>query len=127
MMRILIPTLLMIGLSTPVLAEGLSCSIHPAANTPTIDLPNLAKITQADAQKIALDDVKAKNKKTLDGELEVENGCLIYSFDIRITKKSGLEEIMIDAGTGKVLSHKHESAAQEAVEHAQDAKSSKMP
>jgi hypothetical protein len=44
----------------------------------------------------------------------------VYSFDIAIPGKPGIEEIIVDAGTGKVLSHKHESAKQEAAEQAKD-------
>ena len=54
------------------------------------------------------------------GELEVEDGCLVYSFDIKVAGKSGAEEVMVDAGNGKVLSRKHESAMKEAAENAAD-------
>ena len=56
-----------------------------------------------------------------DAELEAERGCLIWSFDMRIAGKSGIQEIQVDAGTGNVLSVKHESARQEAAEKAAEA------
>jgi iron-sulfur cluster repair protein YtfE (RIC family) len=55
-----------------------------------------------------------------EGELEVEHGCLVYSFDIRVSGKEGAEEVLIDAGTGKVLSHTHESAEEETAEQDQE-------
>ena len=73
-----------------------------------------------EAQKAALAKIKASSTKIESSELEVERGCLVYSFDIAVSGKPGIEEIMVDAGTGKVLSHKHESAKQEAAEQAKD-------
>ena len=123
MNRLVIPALLLVSFS--VSAKGLPCSIHPAKNTPTSALPGLAKISRADAQQAALARIKARSAQVADGELEVEHGCLIYSFDIRISGKSGIEEIAVDAGTGKILSHKHESPKQEAAEQAKDKASAK--
>jgi len=55
-----------------------------------------------------------------EGELDIERGCLAYSFDIRVPGKSGIDEVMVDPGTGKVLSHTHETRRQEAAEQARD-------
>jgi hypothetical protein len=51
-------------------------------------------------------------------ELEVEQGCLVYSFDVRVASKPGIEKIVVDAGTGKILLHKHETRKQVAAEQA---------
>ena len=48
-------------------------------------------------------------------------GKLIYSFDIKVAGKSGIEEVAVDAMTGKVLVVEHESPKQEAKEKAADA------
>jgi hypothetical protein len=125
MKRLIITVLLLIPLS--VSAAGLKCSIKPAKDTPASALPGLAKVSQADAQKTAFAKIKAPSTSGVEGELEVEQGCLVYSFDIRISGRPGIEEIMVDAGTGKILSHKHESTKQEAVEKAKDKASSKKP
>jgi hypothetical protein len=45
------------------------------------------------------------------GELEVEDGCLVYSYDVKVPGKMGTEEVYVDAGTGKVLKSFHEAAA----------------
>jgi hypothetical protein len=58
-------------------------------------------------------------------ELEREKGKLIYSYDIKVTRKSGIEEVSVDAMTGKVLSVEHETPAQERKEAAQDAKAAR--
>jgi hypothetical protein len=123
MNRLALVLLLLVSFS--VSAKQPTCSIHPNKDTPASALPGLAKVSKADAEKIALARIKASSKNVVDGELEVERGCLVYSFDIRISGKKGVEEVRVDAGTGKILSHKHESAKQEAAEQAKDKAPSK--
>jgi len=42
------------------------------------------------------------------------------SFDIELAGKTGVQEVQIDAGNGKILSNKHESPKAEAAEKAKD-------
>jgi len=42
------------------------------------------------------------------GELEEEDGRLIYSFDITTAGKSGEDEVHVDATTGEVVKVEHE-------------------
>lgn len=70
-----------------------------------------AKITLDSARVIAL-------KKVLHGsvateELERENGHLIYSFNVKVPGKSGIQEVNVNALTGKVLGVHHEGPAAE--------------
>ena len=118
MKQFLIATLLIV----PFTAAGASmtCGIKPSKNVPTSALPGLAKISMADAQAKALARLKVASAEVASAELEIEQGCLVYSFDIKLAGKSGVEEVMIDAGTGKVVSQKHESSLQEAAEKAKD-------
>ncbi len=118
MRRILLSALFLVHF--PVSAAGLACSIRPAKDTPVAALPALAKISQSEAQKKALARVKSRSAEVVSAELEVEHDCLVYSFDIRRAGKSGIEEIMVDAGTGRIVSQKHETAIQEAAEKAKD-------
>jgi uncharacterized membrane protein YkoI len=98
-----------------------TCTIHPKKGATKEELAGMAKVTQADAQKTALATLKDPSKATVkSAELEAENGCLVYSFDIEVAGKTGVEEIQIDAGNGKVLSNKHESPKAEAAEKAKD-------
>jgi len=93
------------------------CSIHPPKGMSDSQLASLAKVSHADAEKIAIAKLHEKNVVTVaSAELEAEHGCLIWSFDLRVAGKSGVQEIQVDAGDGKVLSAKHESAGQEATE-----------
>lgn len=94
------------------------CSIHPPKGTAKSSLASLAKVTQADAQKAALAGFAdfASPASIAESELEAEDGCLVYSFDVKVAGHKGVEEVLVDAGTGKVLSRKHETSSQEAAE-----------
>jgi hypothetical protein len=108
--------------AVPVLAVE-QCSIHPAKGMSDAQLAGLAKLSQVEAEKIAVARLKSSETvSTTSAELEAEHGCLIWSFDLRVPSKSGVEEMQIDAGDGKVLSVKHESARHEATEMRNEAK-----
>jgi uncharacterized membrane protein YkoI len=82
-----------------------------------------SKITESAAAATAQ---KRVPKGTIDGvELERENGKLMYSYDIKVPGKSGIDEVNVDAVTGKVIGYSHESAAAEAKESADEAKAAK--
>lgn len=82
------------------------------------DLQKEAKITMDSAKTVAM---KAVPGATIhSGEIEREGGHLIYSFDTRMTGRSGVEEVNVDAMTGRVLNKHHESAAAERKEAAQE-------
>lgn len=84
-------------------------------------LKKMAKISQAEATKAALAVVPGKSKKVESIELEAENGYLVYTFDIKVKGKEGIEEVLVDAGDGKVLAQEHEGAAAEAREKKEEA------
>jgi uncharacterized membrane protein YkoI len=74
------------------------------------ELKKKIKITQPDAEKAALKAVGAKDgMKVIDSELEIEQGFLIYSIDVKVAGKGGLEEVWVDAGSGKVLARIHDA------------------
>ncbi len=81
-----------------------------------------AKITMAEARATAL---KKADGTVKSAELEREHGKLIYSFDIM--GKHGVTEVNVDAKSGKVISSKHETAAQESAEKKMEAKPAAKP
>ena len=85
-----------------------TCSIHPGKDVTDAQYASLAKISQADAEKRGLARVKVP-AKVLGSELQVEDGCLVWTLIVKESGKSGMRSIKLDAGTGKVLSSKHES------------------
>ncbi len=46
-------------------------------------------------------------------EIEEENGRLVYSFDIRVEGQTGIDEVLVDADSGEVISTSHETPRQE--------------
>lgn len=79
-----------------------------------------AKITEEAAAKAALARVPKGEIQTV--ELEQEKGKLIYSYDIKVAGKSGIDEVAVSALTGKVIAFAHETPADEKKEAAADAK-----
>lgn len=78
-----------------------------------------AKVAEADARATALKEVPGGTVTAF--ELEREDGKLIWSYDIKIAGKEGIEEIAIDAITGKMVAHEHETPKDEKKEAAEDA------
>lgn len=85
-----------------------------------------ARMTDEQARVLALRSTGAKGASISGGGLEVEGGCLLYSFDVRLPWHPGFKEVLLDAGTGKVLKIQDESEADELAELAaeRDTKSS---
>ncbi len=79
-----------------------------------------AKVTCEQALKAAR--TRVPNGSVKSAELVEENGKLVYSFDIKVAKKSGIEEVQVDALTGEVVSVEHEDAKAEAAERKKEAK-----
>jgi uncharacterized membrane protein YkoI len=74
-------------------------SIHPAKTAKPADLPSLAKISFREALTDALAVMPGAVVKA---ELEIEDGCLMYSFEI-VGMNRKIKEVEIDAGNGRVL------------------------
>jgi hypothetical protein len=81
-------------------------SIRPTHKVKDADLPGLAKISFLDAVHAA---TAAVPGQIIKAELEIEDGNLMYSFEIVGTNKA-ITEVEIDAGNGKVLGTEIEQA-----------------
>ena len=107
----LFATVLTIGVAAPAAAQQ--------------TLRKEAKITEAEARKTALASVPGG--KVQSHELEREKGRLIYSYEIKVAGKPGVEEVNVDAKTGEVVTHEHENAKDEAKEKKTESKAKKQP
>jgi len=58
-------------------------------------------------------------------ELEREHGKLIYSYDITVPGKTGIDEVNVNAIDGTVVAKQHETPKSEKKEAAQEAKEKK--
>lgn len=67
----------------------------------------------------SLDSARALALRTVPGgairssELERERGKLIYSFDVKVPGKRGIEEVNVDAKTGALVGREHEGEEDE--------------
>jgi uncharacterized iron-regulated membrane protein len=96
------------------LASVLSLS-HAFAGPPSeAELQAQARITRDQATRTAL--ARVPQAKVRSAELEREHGKLVWSFDLERDGKSGVIEVQVDAISGRIVSQKRESAAQEAAE-----------
>lgn len=82
-----------------------------------------ATITPDASRKTAL--ARVPRGQIATEEIEMEGGRLVFSFDIKVPGRSGVEEVLVDAKTGKVISQEHEDPATEAAERKGEAKSKK--
>lgn len=73
-----------------------------------------ARISMVTARATALKEVP--NGKVRTSKLENEGGKLIYSFYIKVPGKTGVEEVNVDAMTGAVVAHEHQTPKTEAKE-----------
>lgn len=103
-------------------AQAVKPAVKHASNSQAA-LRKEAKVTEPDARKTAL--AQVPGGKVQSHELERENGKLIYSYDIKVAGKSGVEEVNVDAVTGAVVAHEHEDAKAEAKEKKAEARAKK--
>ena len=87
------------------------------------ELQKEAHMTMSDARAMAMKTVP--NATIQAGEIEREGGKLIYSFDMKVPGKSGIDEVNIDAMSGTLVSHQHETPKDERAEAKADAKAAK--
>ncbi len=72
----------------------------------------LAKVSPEAASATAL--ARVPGGKIRSGEIEKEDGKLIYTFIVKVAGKSGVEEVNVDALTGKIVVVEHEADPEEA-------------
>ena len=101
-------TLLCSLLTVGLLVGGATCTAK-AADKAKSKLEAKAKITKAEAKKIAL--AKVPKGKVKAAELEEEKGKLIWSFDIATPGTKDITEVHVDAVTGEVVSIEKETPA----------------
>lgn len=101
------------------LAVGLSASLADAAGMPVNALKAQARATETDARATALANVPGGSVQS--GELEKEQGRLVWSFDVKEPNSGNIVEVQIDAKTGALASKKTETPAEQTKEKKADA------
>lgn len=97
-------------------------TMAPVKSDIPADLAREAKISLETARGKAL--ARVPHGVVRSEELERENGKLIYSFDVAVSGRSGIQEVNVNAVDGKVLGVHHESAKDEKKEAAKEHKPS---
>jgi uncharacterized membrane protein YkoI len=103
----------MINVKSLISSVTLACMLMGCASRST-NLQAQAKVSRADAEKTALAKVPGGSIK--EGELEKENGKLIWSFDIATPGTKDVTEVQVDAVTGELVSVAKETPAQQEAE-----------
>lgn len=126
-MKTLTTTLITLGCTAALAATaGAQTTAQTAqrAAQPRTDIPpalaKRAKISLDSARNIAMH--RVANASIASQELEREHGRLIYSFDMKVAGKSGIEEVNVNALNGKIVAVSHEGAAAEQKEAAAEKK-----
>lgn len=118
-------TLATLGCAVAFFAVAGSASAQSTQGTqPKTDIPPAlakhAKISLDSARAIAMK--RVTNATIASQELERENGHLIYSFDMQVPGKSGIEEVNVNALNGHIIAVSHEGPAAEKKEAAAEKK-----
>jgi len=104
-------------------AAGQSATAFPVEAPDS--LRTLATVSLDSASKLALAQVPTGAIAQV--ELERENNALIWSFDIKVPGKTGIEEVAVNALTGAVGATEHEDAAAETREAREDSATARRP
>lgn len=87
------------------------------------ELRSMAKISEDSARRIAL--AQVSNGTVKSSELEHEKGTVVYSYDITVPGRTGVEEVLVSAIDGHVVEHQHETPKAERAEARKEAKEKK--
>ncbi len=112
-------TAAMFGAAGIASAQSTTQQMGPKAEIPA-NLAGKAKISESAARATAMTKVPGATVQA--AELENENGKLIYSYDMKVAGKSGIDEVNVNAMDGSVVAVSHESPASQAKEAAADRK-----
>ncbi len=97
-----------------LLSIGLVACASPKAKQARLEAK--AKVARVEAEKTALAKVNLPGSAIAEGEIEEENGKLVWSFDVTTPGTKDITEVQVDAMTGDVVSVAMETAADEAKE-----------
>ena len=92
-----------------------NCSTKASHMTKKTELLKTAKVKEDEAKKVALG-TAGSGASIVKGGIEVESGCLVYSYHVKDPAKKGQTEVFVDAGTGTVLKQEMEGAVRTALE-----------
>ena len=108
MKRIVIALAVALPFAAAAATGNSSCSIKAHKLSTHKQREQMAKVQEADARKAAMADVSGAALEN--GKLEVEDGCLVYSYKVKGEGRMEHREVLVDAGNGNVIKSEDESA-----------------
>jgi uncharacterized membrane protein YkoI len=102
---------------------GCESSEHEHAHHDSNSVVAKAKLSKAQAEQIAMTQVPGGKIK--EGELEMENGILLWSFDVAMQGSKNITEVNINAVSGKIVAVDVETPEAQAKEAKEDPKGKK--
>ena len=102
----------------PLALTALFLSTSAFAAPTEAELLRQAKITKAQAEKVAL--ARVPKGKIQSAEIENEQHALVWSFDIVEPGSKDITEVLVNAKTGKIISLSTETPAAQAQESSAD-------
>jgi len=103
---------------TLAMGLGLVTSVVMASPASQDALKKRATVSEAAARATALETVPGGAVQS--AELEIENRKLVWSFDLKAPRSADVVEVQVDATTGRIISRKTETPAEQAKEAAAD-------
>jgi uncharacterized membrane protein YkoI len=107
MKRIAIALAVALPFAAAAAMDPATCSIKAHKLSTHKQREQMAKVTEADARKAAMDSASGMNFEK--GKLAVEDGCLVYSYKVKGEGKMEHGEVLVDAGNGNVIRTEDES------------------
>lgn len=126
--RLLTPlSLLPLIALTPSRTHAQAASPQPTVTVKAARPAYLQEATLSADSALVLAHTRVPGGQVREAELEREKGRLVYSFDLAVSGKSGIDEVLVDARTGEIVEVSHESPADEARERKAEAKPKAPP
>jgi uncharacterized membrane protein YkoI len=112
---------------TPSPARAQAVGPPPTVKVKAARPAYLKEATLSSDSALALARTRVPGGQVREAELEREQGRLVYSFDLAVSGKTGIEEVLVDARTGEIVEVSHESPADEARERKAETKPKAPP
>jgi uncharacterized membrane protein YkoI len=104
--RVLVFCSFVLGLPVSVAAQGAPRQPAVVVKEEQPGLLARATVSPDSATRMAL--ARVPSARVAKAEIEMEHRKLVYSFDLAVTGKPGVEEVLVDATTGVIISVEHE-------------------
>jgi uncharacterized membrane protein YkoI len=114
MKRLLLATLVAIPFAVSANTAFKDCSMKAGKLEGKVELQKRARVSPVEAKAIALQGTTGGS--IVNGGIETEDGCLVYSYHVKQANMKGQTEVLVDAGNGVILERENEGSFRTAME-----------